>query len=190
MRDIFIEILTTIKHNRLRTALTGFSVAWGIFILIVLLGAGNGLINATMGNSSRYLSTSMVVSGGATSKAYDGLGENRDVQLNDKDFNITSEGFPNNVESVGAELSQQGETLVNGSDYTTGINLSGCELPGASFFTTNATNATFIGADLTDANFFDSNVTGAVWGNTICPDEVNSDDNGDTCCGAFIGAGA
>lgn len=125
MRDIFIEILTTIKHNRLRTALTGFSVAWGIFILIVLLGAGNGLINATMGNSSRYLSTSMVVSGGETSKAYDGLGENRDVQLNDKDFNITSEGFPNNVESVGAELSQQGETLVNGSDYTTGINLSG-----------------------------------------------------------------
>ena len=125
MRDIFIEILTTIKHNRLRTALTGFSVAWGIFILIVLLGAGNGLINATMGNSSRYLSTSMVVSGGATSKAYDGLGEGRDVQLNDKDFNITSKGFPNNVESVGAELSQQGETLVNGSDYTTGINLSG-----------------------------------------------------------------
>lgn len=125
MRDIFIEILTTIKHNRLRTALTGFSVAWGIFILIVLLGAGNGLINATMGNSSRYLSTSMVVSGGATSKAYDGLGESRDVQLNDKDFNITSKGFPNNVKSVGAELSQQGETLVNGSDYTTGINLSG-----------------------------------------------------------------
>lgn len=125
MRDIFIEILTTIKHNRLRTALTGFSVAWGIFILIVLLGAGNGLINATMGNSSRYLSTSMVVSDGTTSKAYDGLGENRDVQLNDKDFNITSKGFPNNVESVGAELSQQGETLVNGSDYTTGINLSG-----------------------------------------------------------------
>lgn len=125
MRDIFIEILTTIKHNRLRTALTGFSVAWGIFILIVLLGAGNGLINATMGNSSRYLSTSMVVSGGATSKAYDGLGEGRNVQLNDKDFNITSKGFPNNVKSVGAELSQQGETLVNGSDYTTGINLSG-----------------------------------------------------------------
>lgn len=125
MRDIFIEILTTIKHNRLRTALTGFSVAWGIFILIVLLGAGNGLINATMGNSSRYLSTSMVVSGGATSKAYDGLGEGRDVQLNNKDFNITSKGFPNNVKSVGAELSQQGETLVNGSDYTTGINLSG-----------------------------------------------------------------
>lgn len=125
MRDIFIEILTTIKHNRLRTALTGFSVAWGIFILIVLLGAGNGLINATMGNSSRFLATSMVVYGGETSKAYDGLGEGREVLLNDKDMSITSKGFPNNVESVGAELSQNGETLVNGSDYTTGINLSG-----------------------------------------------------------------
>ena len=69
MRDIFIEILTTIKHNRLRTALTGFSVAWGIFILIVLLGAGNGLINAMMRNSNRSHATSMVADGGETSKA-------------------------------------------------------------------------------------------------------------------------
>lgn len=125
MRDIFIEILTTIKHNRLRTALTGFSVAWGIFILIVLLGAGNGLINAMMGNSNRFLATSMVVYGGKTSKAYDGLGEGRAVELNDKDMSITKEGFHDNVETVGAELSQQGETLVNGSNYTTGIKLSG-----------------------------------------------------------------
>ena len=125
MRDIFIEILTTIKHNRLRTALTGFSVAWGIFILIVLLGAGNGLINAMMGNSNRFLATSMVVYGGETSKAYDGLGEGRSVELNDKDMSITKEGFNDNVETVGAELSQQGEILVNGSNYTTGIKLIG-----------------------------------------------------------------
>lgn len=63
MRDIFIEIWTTVKHNRLRTALTGFSVAWGIFILIVLLGAGNGLINGIMGNRMNVLTNSMSIYG-------------------------------------------------------------------------------------------------------------------------------
>ena len=125
MRDIFIEILTTIKHNRLRTALTGFSVAWGIFILIVLLGAGNGLINAMMGNNDRFLSNSMVVYGGQTSKSYDGLGEGRSVELNDKDIDITRKAYPDNVQTVGAELDKAGQTLTYRDCYNTGVNVSG-----------------------------------------------------------------
>ena len=125
MRDIINEILTTIKHNRLRTALTGFSVAWGIFILIVLLGAGNGLINASMGNHNRFLANSMVVYGGQTSKAYDGLNEGRTIELNDKDLNITEKGFAENIESVGAELDASGQTLVYEGNYTSNINISG-----------------------------------------------------------------
>ena len=125
MRDTINEILTTIRHNRLRTALTGFSVAWGIFILIVLLGAGNGLINAMMGNNARFMSNSMVVYGGATSMPYDGLSEGRTIELNDKDIELTSKAFGSNVETVGAELDQPAQTLTYQGNYATGINLSG-----------------------------------------------------------------
>ena len=125
MRDIITEILTTISHNRLRTALTGFSVAWGIFILIVLLGAGNGLINAMMGNNDRFLAKSMTIFGGRTSKANDGLGEGRRIKLDDHDLDITRRGFDANVESVGAELDHSTNSMVYGECYTTGVNLSG-----------------------------------------------------------------
>ena len=125
MRDIFIEIWTTIKHNRLRTALTGFSVAWGIFILIVLLGAGNGLINGIMGNREHVLTNSMTIYGGQTSKPYDGMGEGRSVDLNDKDIEITRNGFAGNVDQVGAELGKDGLNMAYADNYTTGVRVNG-----------------------------------------------------------------
>ena len=125
MRDIFIEIWTTVKHNRLRTALTGFSVAWGIFILIVLLGAGNGLINGIMGNRMNVLTNSMSIYGGQTSKAYDGLGEGRNVELNDKDLAITRHGFESNIDDVGAEIEKSGLNIAYGDNYSTGVSVNG-----------------------------------------------------------------
>ncbi len=125
MRDIITEIWATMRHNKLRTALTGFSVAWGIFILIVLLGAGNGLINGMMSNMGDFLARSMVVSDGYTSKAYDGLGENRAVTLNDKDRTITETGFQENIEEVGAEIEKGGQNIVYGANYAAGITVSG-----------------------------------------------------------------
>ena len=61
------EIWRSAQRNKLRTALTGFAVAWGIFMLVVLLGAGNGLINAQLKQNSRFLTNSIVVFGGETS---------------------------------------------------------------------------------------------------------------------------
>lgn len=61
MFDFVTEIVSNIRRNKLRTALTGFAVAWGIFILIVLLGAGNGLIHAFESNSSQRALNSVKV---------------------------------------------------------------------------------------------------------------------------------
>lgn len=117
MHDLFIEILATVKRNKLRTALTGFAVAWGIFMLIFLLGAGNGLINAQLLQSDRFLSNSMMVGGGSTSKAYDGLKEGRNIQLDDADMETTRRNFNGNIEDVGTGMDQSGLTISNGQFY-------------------------------------------------------------------------
>ena len=124
MRDILTEIWATARRNKLRTTLTGFAVAWGIFMLIFLLGAGNGLINATQQNSGRYLNTSMVIFGGQTSKAHKGLKEGRKIELNDRDMEITQDRFSDNVEEVGAELDHGNTTMSHGKEYTA-ANISG-----------------------------------------------------------------
>ena len=101
--ELLNEIWQTARRNKLRTTLTGFAVAWGIFMLIVLLGAGNGLINANLKQSSRFLSSSMVVFGGWTSKPYQGLKEGRDIRLHKTDMEITEKEFTKNVDEVGAQ---------------------------------------------------------------------------------------
>ena len=110
------EIWQTARRNKLRTTLTGFAVAWGIFMLVVLLGAGNGLINAQLKQSSRFLSSSMVVFGNWTSKPYQGLKEGRDIRLHQKDIDITSHEFSGTVDEVGAQYNTSA-TISLGQQY-------------------------------------------------------------------------
>ena len=117
MIDLLEEIWATVRRNKLRTALTGFAVAWGIFMLIFLLGAGNGLINATESNSGRFLDNSMSVGGGTTSKEYKGLKEGREIQLQDKDITSTQQKFSANVDSVEAQIRHAGATITYGENY-------------------------------------------------------------------------
>ena len=119
MYTLIAEIWSTTRRNKLRTALTGFAVAWGIFMLICLLGAGNGLINAATQNMDRFLSTSMMVGGGNTSKEYNGLPKDRSITLNDQDINTTQNQFKQNVETVGAEIELGEQTITLGDKYET-----------------------------------------------------------------------
>lgn len=118
--ELISEIWATARRNKLRTALTGFAVAWGIFMIIFLLGAGNGLINAMLYNSGRFLDTSMMVGGGYTSKPYDGLQDGRSITLDDRDIDATRNDFKQHVDNVGAEIDQAGLTMTHGADYVTG----------------------------------------------------------------------
>ena len=117
--ELLNEIWQTARRNKLRTGLTGFAVAWGLFMLIVLLGAGNGLINAQMKQTDRFLSNSMMVFGGRTTKPYRGLQEGRYLPLKDRDIEATQNDFPHTVDEVGAILSQYWQTVTFGQQYLT-----------------------------------------------------------------------
>ena len=119
MRDIFEEIWASVRRNKLRTCLTGFAVAWGIFMLIVLLGAGNGLLNAFTMGSGDILVNTMQVGGGYTSKPYDGLKEGRRIRLEDKDVALTAgQAFADHVDEVSASCSKDGQTISYGKKST------------------------------------------------------------------------
>ena len=79
--DTLTEILLTMKENKLRTFLTGFAVAWGIFMLIILLGSGNGLKNGVTANFNDRASNTMMLWGGRTTMPYKGLKAYRSIKL-------------------------------------------------------------------------------------------------------------
>ena len=125
MRELIKEIWSTSKRNKLRTSLTGFAVAWGIFMLIFLLGAGNGLINAQLQQSTRFLANSMRVFPGETSKAYKGLKEGRSITLNDRDILISNETYGQYVDDVGGRLEQYNVNINYGDNYVASQSLVG-----------------------------------------------------------------
>ena len=86
MIDLLLEIGQTLSHNKLRTALTGFAVMWGIFMLIILLGMGHGVFNAFSYNMGGDRTKSINVWGGMTTKPYKGYQEMRYISLEYRDL--------------------------------------------------------------------------------------------------------
>lgn len=89
--DVWQEIFATIRKNRLRTFLTGFSVAWGIFMLMVLLGSGNGLQNAVKEEFTSHSVNIMWLWTGETSMPYKGLKEGRRIIFRNDDYKFLTE---------------------------------------------------------------------------------------------------
>jgi putative ABC transport system permease protein len=99
------EITSTIRKNKLRTFFTGFSVAWGIFMLMLLLGAGNGLKNGVTQNFSAETKNVISVWPGRTTIATDGFQKGRRIRFNDKDALMLRSQF-GNISSLSPVISQ------------------------------------------------------------------------------------
>lgn len=97
MLDILQEITGTLCRNLMRTIATGFAVVSGLFLLIVLQGAGNGVINSFEYNMQGFAFDAIHIYGGMTTKPWEGIREGRFIQLDDRDIDMSRRHFPNQV---------------------------------------------------------------------------------------------
>ena len=120
MTDLINEILATLRHNKLRTALTGFAVSWGIFLLIVLLSVSRGLINGMDSMFSKRDTESITVEGGWAHKPYQGLTDDRRIQLRERDVNLIGNRNADFAARITPEISSDTATISTGKDYIPG----------------------------------------------------------------------
>lgn len=112
------EIFETLRKNKLRTFLTGLSVASGIFILVILLGFSKGLENGVKSEFESDATNLITVWTGVTTKEYKGLNPGRYIQMKNENFEFISQKYKQNIEHEtaiysiwGAEISYENETV-------------------------------------------------------------------------------
>lgn len=103
-KEKWLEIFATLQKNKLRTVLTSFSVAWGIFILIILLGSGNGLENGITKQFEADATNSLWIYRGQTSMPYRGLKPGRRIKFTNEDYNATKREIKE-IEAISSRLS-------------------------------------------------------------------------------------
>lgn len=109
--DKWQEIFNTISKNKLRTFLTGFSVAWGIFILMILLGSGNGLQNGVHKNFEDDAHNGMWIWSNETSLPWQGLKTGRPIRFRNSDYNALKQ--LDGVETVSSRFFLPGNTTIS-----------------------------------------------------------------------------
>lgn len=80
--ETLLEIYQSIRVNKIRTILSGFGIAWGILILVVLLGASRGFQDSVLSLFSPFAQKSIYVYGGSTSMKYENIKEGREIRFN------------------------------------------------------------------------------------------------------------
>jgi len=110
--DKWQEIYETIRKNKLRTILTGFSVSWGIFMLIILLGSGNGLQNGVVNQFKADAENSLWLYSGQTSMAFNGMQPGRRIQFTNEDYKRTKQSGLD-VDKISSRFSIRGNNVIS-----------------------------------------------------------------------------
>ena len=120
-RDRWQEIYETIRKNRLRTFLSGFTVALGIFIFIVLFGFGNGLKNTFKQFFLDDATNTLWVSPGKTSKPYRGFKANRRIEFENSDLEDIKDNFKFFLEGITPRINRSARVRFRGEsdNYST-----------------------------------------------------------------------
>jgi putative ABC transport system permease protein len=109
------ELFSTLGRHRLRTLLTGLSVAWGTFMLVLLLGAGKGLENGIVWEFRDDAVNSIWTWTGLSSIPFAGRGPNRDIRLKNEDFAALKRDLPG-VDHLSGRYWYWGEFSVKNGD--------------------------------------------------------------------------
>jgi len=109
--DRWQEIFGTIRKNKLRTFLTGISVASGIFILVVLLGFGQGMENGIRKEFEADATNRIHVWTRVTSKEYKGLNPGRRIQLKNEDYDNLNIQYKDKIEYHSSLYRVRGATI-------------------------------------------------------------------------------
>ncbi len=123
------EILSTLKQNKLRAIMTGFSVAWGIFMLILLLGSGNGLQQGMENNFRGTSNNAIWIWSRQTQVAYDGLKAGRRIQFTDGDYEALSREFSDDFSSISGRFRIRGNASITYKNQFGDFSIEGV-LPG------------------------------------------------------------
>lgn len=117
MFDLINEIGQTMRNNKLRTGLTGFAVAWGIFMLIILLGLSHGLVSGFEKQSGKRDNNRIAVWQGSTSMPYKGYNKNRKITLKASTVEALNESGNKYIRKASASKNISAATVTGPEDY-------------------------------------------------------------------------
>ena len=123
--DSYREILDTLTRNKSRSFLTGFGIFWGVFMLVALIGGGNGLKEMLNKNFEGFATNSAMVWSQPTSKAYKGFRKGRPWQMDYNDVTRLKQSVPE-LDVVSPVLFSNGGTAYFGDRKST-IDINGVQ---------------------------------------------------------------